>query len=184
MSKWFKLILVATSLAPIFLTYWVVGLCAAFKEVNASVCPSSKWIYTDIWYLVATVALVLCCHLLLRYSHRTIEVIPVNIVEVSSADKESIGFILVYLLPLAQETTPYSLPVIIFVAIIFFFVVLSSNSYHFNPLLTIFGYHFYDVKVDGGLSYVLLTKRNVRDCRTIHRVHLLSDYMILDSTTE
>ncbi|WP_146205061.1 hypothetical protein [Kangiella spongicola] len=69
-------------------------------------------------------------------SRHGLERLPVKIKSVKTVDKEIVGFLLVYLLPLInQSQNTISLPVLVFVAVIFFFIVYNSHAYHFNPLL-------------------------------------------------
>ena len=58
-------------------------------------------------------------------------------------DKEIVGFLLVYLLPLInQSQSTITVPALVFVAVIFFFIIYNSHAYHFNSLLGFFGYRF------------------------------------------
>jgi hypothetical protein len=106
----------------------------------------------------------------------------VEISSVKTADREIGGFILVYLLPLINESTlKIDCTILIFVMCLFFIVVLKSNAYHFNPLLGFLGYHFYEITVVGEVSYVLISKKTVRNCKNIKEVVHISEYMILEA---
>jgi len=90
---------------------------------------------------------------------------------------------LVYLLPLInQGQNTISLSVLVFVAVIFFFIVYNSHAYHFNPLLGLFGYHFFEVTIEGDITYVLITRQNITDCKAVSQVVQLTEYMILDAS--
>ena len=87
-----------------------------------------------------------------------------------------------YLLPLInQSQSTISLPVLVFVAVIFFFIIYNSHAYHFNPLLGFFGYHFFEVTIEGDITYVLITRQNITDCKNVSQVVQLTEYMILDA---
>lgn len=139
-------------------------------------------------YLLATLLMSVLCFLLVWLSGRNLEKLPVKIKAVKTVDKEIVGFLLVYLLPLINQTTnttclpagTVSLPVLIFIAVIFFFIVQNSHAYHFNPLLGFFGYHFYEVTIEGDITYVLITRQNIADCKSISQVVQLTEYMILE----
>ena len=153
LNKAAKLALVATSLAPICLTLWFVEF-------------SKAWDWQAGWvYLLVAVLLTLLCGGLVWLSGKKLERLPVKIKAVKTVDKEIVGFLLVYLLPLINQTSnTISLPVLIFIAVIFFFIVQNSHAYHFNPLLGFFGYHFYEATLEGDITYVLITKQNIADC--------------------
>lgn len=65
-------------------------------------------------------------------------------------------------------------------AVFFLFIVATSHAYHFNPLMSVLGYHFYEVTDTGGVSYVLITRRSLHTARSAARVVRLSEYIILD----
>ncbi len=93
-----------------------------------------------------------------------------------------VGFVLVYLLPLINRSAlDIDGFVLVFVAIMFFIIVLTTNSYHFNPLIGFFGYHFYEVTVEGGITFVLMTKKNLTNCKAVRSVVQVSEYMILEA---
>ena len=170
LNKAAKFTLVATSLAPICLTLWFVEF-------------SKVWNWRAGWqYLLAAVLLSLLCAALVWLSGRNLEKLPVKIKAVKTVDKEIVGFLLVYLLPLINQTNnSISVPVLVFISIIFFFIVQNSHAYHFNPLLGFFGYHFYEVIIEGDITYVLITKKNIADCKSITQVVQLTEYMILET---
>lgn len=170
LSKIAKLSLVSTTLAPIFLTLWFIDF-------------SKNWRLTDgLSFLVIAISLSIICWCLLKLSSQRLEKIPVKISAVKTADKEIVGFILVYLLPLINKTSvTVNITVLVFVSILFFVIVFTSNAYHFNPLIGFFGYHFYEIMVDGGITYILITRKNISNCKSIHQVVQISEYMILEA---
>lgn len=181
MNKVFKVLLVATSLAPILLTYWFIEQVSAYdNEVTIlENIKSNYWV--GVYYLGVAIGLVGVFLLILRLARKKLEALPVKIDEIKTADNESLTFVLVYLLPLASEASgSFSVPVLIFVAVLFFFIVMTSNSYHFNPLLNLFGYHFYEVKVSGGITYILLSRKDITNSRSVKTVHLLTEYVIIE----
>lgn len=170
LNKAAKIALVSTSLAPICLTLWFVEF-------------SKHWRWQQGWgYLLAAVLLTGLCFGLVWLSSRKLESLPVKIKAVKTVDKEIVGFLLVYLLPLINQTqNNISLPALIFIAAIFFFIIYNSHAYHFNPLLGFFGYHFFEVTIEGDITYVLVTRQNITDCKSIGRIVQLTEYMILDA---
>lgn len=164
-----KLSLVATSIAPVLLTLWFVDF-------------SRGWDWKDGWgYLALALVLTFICWGLLQLVRTRLEILKLEIVSVKTADNEMIGFVLAYLLPLVNRSSTNVDPwVLIFVLGLLFVVVLTSNSYHFNPLIGFLGYHFYDVTLSGGVSYVLISRRNIRDCKSISSVGHFSEYMIME----
>ena len=88
-----KLALVATSLAPICLTLWFVEF-------------SQAWDWKAGWaYLLTAALLTLICGGLVWLAGNNLEKLPVKIKAVKTVDKEIVGFLLVYLLPLINQTS-------------------------------------------------------------------------------
>lgn len=169
LSKFAKIALTATSIAPVFITLWFVKF-------------SNNWYWGDgIEYLIITMFLTLICWGLLSLSRKRLQKLPLVINSVKTADNEMIGFIVAYLLPLINKSSlDVDIRVLIFVIFLLFLVIITSNSYHFNPLIGLLGYHFYEVTLSSGVSFVLLSQRNIRDCKSIQYVVHLSEYMIME----
>ncbi len=163
-----KLLLTSTAIAPVLLTYaWV-----AFQDDDQKIA----------WLLLAgCVVLILICLAILRYAKTNLERMKFEAVSVEAADRENIAFLLLYLLPLftAQFDTlnwQVWLPAIV----IFGAVVATGYSYHFNPLLGLIGWHFYKVGTKEGVTYVLITKKQLRNATEAIEVGQLTEYIVID----
>ncbi len=160
-----KLLLVATSFAPVMLT-------------SAAVSFWKKEIPTGFALVAIAIAAVGICVLVMRAAARKLSRNSVTIKSIKPADKEIIGFVLAYLLPLARGSQFEGFPLIVVLAV-FFLVVMTSNAYHTNPLLGLLGYHFYEVTIDE-IGYVLVSSKSLHNTRVIKEVVSLTDYMLLD----
>ena len=167
-----KLLLVATAFAPVMLT------TAAVEYWKAS--SRSQGLVEVLPLLLGAVLALIICVLVMHKAKSELPKNPVSIKSIKPADKELIGFVLAYLLPLARGTLfeGFSLTVVLAV---FFLVVMTSNAYHTNPLLGLLGWHFYEVVIDE-VGYILVSRRNIHGVRTIKTVVSLTDYMLLDAT--
>lgn len=184
LNKLAKLALVSTALAPICLTLWFVEISSVWQSnLSWSANLTVHWQVGSGYLLAALILSGLCFGLVwLSASRYGLERLPVKIKSVKTVDKEIVGFLLVYLLPLInQSQSTISLPVLVFVAVIFFFIVYNSHAYHFNPLLGFFGYHFFEVTIEGDITYVLITRQNITNCKAVSQVVQLTEYMILDA---
>lgn len=128
LNKLAKMALVSTALAPICLTLWFVEISSAWQSsLPWSANLAAHW-HVGSGYLVAALVLSGLCFglVLLSASRQGLERLPVKIKSVKTVDKEIVGFLLVYLLPLInQGQNTISLPVLVFVAMLFF---LSSTT--------------------------------------------------------
>jgi hypothetical protein len=166
-----KLLLVFTSLAPGIAVYgfatWLLG--APFSSVTV-------WVP-----LLAACTLTLSCIHIVRFAADRLPRFSVEVVELKSADSEIVGFALAYVLPiLTATTTTVNLRLLLLGFFTLAALVWGTNSYHTNPLLSVLGYHFYEVMSTKGLTFVVLSKRTLRQVQTLTSVAFLTDYMALD----
>ncbi|WP_051506792.1 hypothetical protein [Saccharibacillus sacchari] len=165
--------LVLTSFSPILLTYafvvWVRG--------------GSLTLISLITLLI--VILLIGCIQIIKIAKEKLEVInfPINSIKVT--DGEVVGFLVAYLLPfLSLGTDKVNGQILLFIMFIFFIVIWGTNAYHFNPLLSLLGYHFYEVSTAENITYLLITKKSLKNTKAIKSVIQLTDYIVLDTEEE
>ncbi len=161
-----KFLLVSTSLAP------VLGAVAVNQIAQQK--PLLSW---GSWLAVALL-LVFLCWAMLYYAANNAQKHIFRIEEFEQNDKEVLAFLLAYLLPFVSKenmaftgewlTGAYVLGII-------FLVIAHAGAFHFNPVMGLFGYHFYGVKNDDGVSQLLISKNELRrpgmELRTVRLAH-------------
>lgn len=168
LSKLAKGMLVTTSFAPILLTF-------AFVEVL-----QEGLTLLAVTLVLTTAALVAVCLLTLRFVSSKFERLRFPITAVKAADTESVGYVVAYLLPLVNAGGPaVNLWVLLFVLFIFLITVWGTNAYHFNPLLGILGYHFYEVTTDSNVTFLLISPHDVRKSADVASVVQLTEYLVM-----
>lgn len=100
---------------------------------------------------------------------------------VETADNDVFGLLLIYLLPLiTRDLATYNWLAWIVVTVVFCLIIAIGYGYHFNPMLSVFGYHFYKVTETDGLPHVLITERRIyKTGETLH-VARLDEYVLLE----
>ncbi len=168
MGKLAKFLLTATAFAPALMTYAVVSL-----------------INYDYWNAAAFVGvcvlLVPLCVGLLYFakSHFPSRIYRATAIE--NADNEVFHLLLIYLLPLiTRDLATYNWPAWVLVTLIFCLVAATSYSYHFNPFLVFFGYHFYKITETGGIPHVLIANRRIYKTGETLDVARLADYVLIE----
>lgn len=163
-----RLVLTATAMAPVSLTYaWV-----SFYQGEYALAAVA---------FVTAALLTTVCVSLLSYIRRQIESLPFNAQSIEPADAESLGFMLLYLLPLfTDEIATLNWELWVPLLIIFAVMIGTGYSYHFNPLLGLLRWHFYKVTSEEGVTYVLITKKHLRTAAGVHRVGQLTEYILID----
>ena len=148
-----KYLLVLTSLSPL------LGAVAVNQFSNGE--PWTCWI---VWLVVA-ILLVFICVKLLQYTAKNAQKQLFTITEFESKDTELLAFLLAYLLPFVSAenmafTDEWMTGAYIFAII--FLVIAHAGAFHFNPVMGLLGYHFYAVKNTEGMSYLLISKEELR----------------------
>lgn len=163
-----KLMLTSTAIAPVFVTYAWVAYFEGF-ELAAFLL------------LMASLSLVFLCLGLLSYAKRNLERLRFDAISVEAADRENIAFLLLYLLPLfTEQFSTLNWQLWIPAILIFAAVVATGYSYHFNPLLGLIGWHFYKVNTKEGVSYVLITRKQLRNANEVMNVGQLTEYIVIE----
>ncbi len=168
LSRFAKLMLTGTSLAPIALVYaWV--LCSDGK------CK------TALALVGLAIALVVVMIALLAYCRTHLERSKFKVTSIEAADREYITFILLYLSPLfTAQFGDLNWHILVPTMIVFVLVISTGYGYHFNPLLGILGWHFYKVGTEEGVTYVLITKKELRSAKQCLTVGQLTEYIVID----
>lgn len=173
MNKLAKACLVTTSFAPVLVTYaFVLWL------------DKKPW-QTIFIIIVIAILLMLLCINVLSIAKKKIQIVDFPINSIKTADGEVLGFLVAYLIPFITLTSEQvNGTVLLFIFALFILVIWSTNSYHINPLLTLFGYHFYEVTTSNNITFLLITKRDLRNSSSIKKVIQLTEYMVFDVKEE
>ena len=163
-----KIVVTSTAIAPVRFTYAFVAWVDRNKTFSGLA-------------IAASLFLVLICIWMLRYAKRNLERFNFSVATVEAADRENMGFLILYLLPLFTASFA-TLNWIVWVPTLLIFAVITSTgySYHFNPLLGIMKWHFYKVGTPEGVTYVLITKKELRHASQPLTVAQLTEYIVID----
>lgn len=169
MLSWLaKLMLTSTAIAPVGFTYaWV-----AFSQHQ----NKAAWLI-----IAACLVLVIACVRLIQYAQSNLEVTPFSISSIEAADREHSAFLLLYLLPLFTDQFN-TLNWVLWIPTILIFALMTATgyNYHFNPLIGLLGWHFYKVDSSEGVTYILITKKQLRSAKDKIKVGQLTEYILLD----
>ncbi|MGK7752733.1 MULTISPECIES: hypothetical protein [unclassified Roseovarius] len=169
LNKFAKLALTATAIAPVGFTYSISAFIANENKIGTCL-------------IGATIGLVVLCFIIFKRAKEDGELVAFKISSVEAADRENTSLLLVYLLPLF--TADFQdlnwliwLPTILILGI----VVGTGYSYHFNPILGLAGWHFYRVTTPESVTFVLLTKKELRAASECLKVKQLTEYIVVDA---
>lgn len=160
----------ATALSPILLTW---ALIAVDRE--------DKGDYEGpLLALALALSIILICMVILRLAEKKLTKITFSCEEVKSIDNESIAYVVTYLLPLVSPPENLSITVQLLVFSILIALLSLSHAFSFNPILSALNYHFYEIKEKSGTSYMLISKQNITDKKSIKTVGRLSNFLLID----
>lgn len=167
-SSFARLFLMVTSIAPIGFTY----ACVAFYE-------EEYW--TTAGILAVCAILLFCTVRFIKWARKNLSSESFKPTSIETADSENIAFMLLYLLPLFENgfnglNWPMTIPAVI----IFSAVIWTGYGYHFNPLLGLLGWHFYKVGTEEGVTYILLSKKEIRSAFKTMQVGQLTEFILID----
>ena len=113
-----------------------------------------------------------------------LEKLPISIQKAKSADKEVLGFFVAYALPLIfKGTASPELDTWLMAGAMLLFVLFSTHAMQVNPVLGVFGYHFYEVETKDGITYLLISTRRINNVKSVTQIVQLSEYGILEAPT-
>jgi len=142
-----------------------------------------KGVVSALYWIWPAVLLVIICWLLMHFAHTMIEKETLSVESIQSTDKEMLAFLVAYLLPIIAKNTldtSHHFATALFTYAIVLLCISHSNAFHFNPLLGLVGYHFYEVKAAEGMTFMLITKRIVTKQKFALPVVKVGNYMYLE----
>ena len=132
--------------------------------------------------LCACVLLGLVAWWLISQARLRLEIFPVRIKKVKSADKEIMVFFLAYVLPLIfRSQMSFDMWSWGWAAAILLFVLWSTDAMQANPVLGLLGFHFYDVETEDGVSYLLISRGKINSALAVSHVVQIGEYGLLEA---
>lgn len=144
-----KFLLIATSLSPL------LGAVAV-----SEIARGQSVIHWAPWVAIALL-LTIACWGLLKYARRRISTSHYHVVAVERSDKEALAFLITYLLPfVSSDKTGFVSGWLTggYVLLIILMTAVHAGAFHFNPVMGLFGYHFYSVRNADGVSHLLISR--------------------------
>lgn len=149
---------------------------------------SLVWVIQKKTYLVLAIVMIFSLFFILlfvisfEYGKKRLAPISIRVTDVSANDIWILGYILSYLLPLVSIIIEEcNFTVLAIVASMLGCVIPFMNSAMPHPLLYIKKYHFYQLATENGISsYVLISKRKIRNKKEIKAVGRMFDFLLIE----
>lgn len=169
LNKTFRIMLSLTAVCPVLLSLAYVEYFRACKTLNS------------IYFFTSFVFIIFIAKYIIKSSKKHLEPLNIKIKKAKSTDKEVISFCISYALPVIFRSSSASdIYSWLFAALILCFVLWMTSAMPANPVLGLLGFHFYEVDLESGVGYVLITKKNITHIKQIERVVQIGDYGLLE----
>ncbi|AWR61196.1 hypothetical protein ACK4RQ_08470 [Proteus mirabilis] len=168
MNKLARLLLTASSIAPVCITLAFIGFI-----------KDSMWlVYSSVTVCVLSF---FSCVFFIHIAKQRLCELTKNIDSISPANKEVTNYFISYLFPLLGTdsiSTDWKYALFFYASLLFY--ISFSENYNFNPLLSVMGYKFYEAEDDTGVGFVLISKDVILDIKNKKfTVVQLTDYTYL-----
>ena len=169
MLNWFgRFVLAASALAPVALVYAWAAIVTKQYSVALGLILSAPLL---LWM----------CVKLIRNAQANFEVSEISPQAAEATDRESVGLLVLYLVPLFTDSfTTLQWTVIVPSLLGLGLIVSTGYNFYFSPLLGMLGWHSYKVTDQAGITYIIITKRQLRSALQTFRVVQLSEYLLLE----
>jgi hypothetical protein len=165
MGSFARFLLMTTALAPAVAVFGISRITASGQQGAA--CA---------WILIAIVQALLC-HLLLGVFTQRIQTKPLKLRAAKNIDRDTLIFLVAYLLPLSTRDLHQAVtnvPALAAGAVLMLLIVYRTETYLFNPLVSLLGYRFYEAQTDDGLTVYLLNRSPIINLKDVLHVRYIS----------
>lgn len=169
---------------PNFLQKWIYNLSAASPlcVIFAIVwwIEYSSWI-VPIICIFFSIILILVFRFSFVYCKQNLPPISIRISELSPYDAWIVAYIVSYIVPFASVALNDLDPILSgMIAIAIIVIAPFVNSAIPNPLLFMCGYHFFQIKSEHGSSYILISKRKIRNAKNVKHIQRIFEYLLME----
>lgn len=125
--------------------------------------------------------MIVACITLLNKARSLVEEVSVDISSAETADRENFSLLLLYISPLfADKISDLNWSLWAPIIIVFGVITATGYNYHYSPLLGMLKWHAYRVTASNGITYALLTKRQLRSALGTIKVRQLTEYVLIE----
>ncbi len=168
MRNWLKTILFVSAFSPTLLAL-------------AGVRYFSTGIDTIFYQLVAISLLgITLPFLILAWIKKESEIINLKVKKVESADYLLLVFIGSYTAPIIMKVAEIDFVITSLIVGILFVVAWLISNIPSHPILYIAKFRFYKIESDSGMVYTLITRREIRNPKSIKYVKQISSNMLME----
>lgn len=176
MSKTIKILWTIISYAPLML---VCGIALIIDSLTTKQITEYVWIGCVI--LAIGVICIPLCKCLLTLAKTKLAKSKLSISSAAPGDTNSLSSMIAYLLPVVTlSIADVNLWVLLAMVVIIILMLLWSKAIFTNPLVYLFGYRYYEVQAQSGMTYTLLSKQRRFNPKAVETVIELFDEIYME----
>jgi len=118
--------------------------------------------------------------LIIKMLSRSSESIAFDAKKVESNDFMLLMFVGSYLIPIIARASELQFDMIVILTSILVLILWLISSMPSHPLLRLLHFRFYKVESSTGVVYVLISKRDIRDAKSVKFVKKISENMLME----
>ncbi|SDR68190.1 hypothetical protein SAMN05216198_0019 [Halopseudomonas litoralis] len=169
LNSFLKLLLALTAVSPVSLT-WAI---ADFSRNGFTPLQG--------YAVIGGIVLVVLCYAIIRLAKAKTTLISFEASSVKTMDNEVVAYVVTYLFPLVTPVGEVSVTAQLFVLLMIVFLLSTAHAFTFNPVLSMLGYHFYEVESKTGVSYILLSSNTITDVKDVKSIGRLSNFLLIQT---
>lgn len=130
------------------------------------------------WLFIA--ALLIFLFFIIEHIKKHGEKISVNFKYARADNNSNMDYCLFYLSPLLNlKNDIIELWILVIIAFVFVIVKTASADCSFNPILRIFGWHFYNIETHDNVAHLVMTKKPIRNTKNPIEAVRMTEYVLL-----
>ncbi|MES2109927.1 MAG: hypothetical protein V4577_14305 [Bacteroidota bacterium] len=186
-SRPIKYLISLSSLFPVFLIFWLVGIINNWKQLHFYFSLKGSdfkaFFYLHGFLLVFLLLLFVCLGMInFAKSHLSPQTIDVKAIK--PADVNLVSILLSYLAPWCKfyfENSHDYIYAAGYFLIASVLAIVTSRAYHYNITFSLFfGYKHFEVSTTKEVTYLVLSKKSLINKKQLTEVVHLTDYMLIN----
>lgn len=163
-----KIILILQSIFPLIIIIFVVNAYSFVtdyfdEKIDKNYYHLVLFVFLIVLFLIITYTIISFFLIKNYISHG--EELPKTIIEIEKNNKVGLDFFMTYLVPLILCDISNIILLFVLVLVLFFMFILMyrTDIYYINPILIVFGYNLYRIKIKDGNYYNCICKEKLEE---------------------
>jgi len=186
-SKLIKILFVTTAYAPILFVWWLVSIYNIYNTGGrVQIIDFRNYKILDLFnstnLIFTFLLLVIFCMYISFLAQTKLTRNNIEIKSIKSADLNMATLICSYFLPCIEIYDKDIIFKIVWIIILILTIFIDKGTYFYNPLMKSFGFKYYEVSTNSGITYLMISQKKLINKNDINAYSKLTDYVILNAS--